>query len=315
MNESLVMKKIDDCFPRKIDHLLICASFEDRCLSMFEYLDPEKVDKTAVFYFSQFIETSSDHLLALKNRFDADVYEVDYDTPTTFADVVTSLFADSGSTENCGNLVVDISTFTRESLLILLKFLMLNQDKFEEILIFYRFALVSDYLSDGVCSIRSVLGYMGDVSIDKPTHAIVLSGFEYERAREIIDALEPDHLSIGYGGKDNSISDVLYEKNVEFTNKLVAYYSGENISVFEHSLRDPNEVKDSVLRIAGNKPGYNTVVAPLNNKISTIGAALASATDTSIQLIYSQMEEYNQFSYSQSTDDCLIFDFKKIYKS
>ena len=314
MNESLVKKKIDDCFPQKINHLLICASFEDRCLSMFEYLDPDKVGKAAVFYFSQFTETSSDHLETLKSHFNADVYGVDYNTPTTFADAVTALFSGSDLTDNYGSLVVDISTFTRESLLILLKFLILNQDKFEEIIIFYRFALVSDYLSDGVCSIRSVLGYMGDVSIDKPTHLIVLSGFEYERAKEIIDTLEPDHLSIGYGGKDNSISDVLHEKNVEFTDKLVAYYSGENIGVFEHSLRDPNEIKDSILVIAGNKPGYNTVVAPLNNKISTIGAALASVTDTSIQLIYSQMEEYNQPSYSQSTDDCLIFDFKKIYK-
>lgn len=313
MNESLVKKKIDDCFPKKIDYLLTFASFEDRCLSMFEYLDPEKVDKTAVFYFSQFTETSSDHLESLKNHFDADVYEVEYDTPTTFADAFTSLFSGSDSADSYGSLVVDISTFTRESLLILLKFLMLNQHKFEEIIIFYRFALVSDYLSDGVCSIRSVLGYMGDVSIDKPTHLIVLSGFECERAREIIDTLEPDHLSIGYGSKDKSISEILHEKNVEFTNKLMAYYSGENIGVFEHSLRDPNEVKDSVLRIVGNKSGYNSVVAPLNNKISTIGAALASATDNSIQLIYSQMEEYNQTAYSQSIDNCLIFDLKKIY--
>lgn len=310
MNTSKVQTKILKHLPDSIDYLLVCASFEERCLSTYDWLKPNRISKTGVFYFTQFLNSTAEHIEKLKTKFNADIYPLDYTAPITSADAMMKFLEEIEHASNKPNIVIDISTFTRESLLIVLKYLLLNEPKFSDIYLFYRFATVSEYLSDGVAAIRSVLGYIGDVSVEKPTHLVLLSGFEYERAKEIIDTLEPDFISIGYGGKDKSITQELHSLNVDFTNKLIAYYSDENVAIFEHSLRDPGEVKEVILSLVKEKPEYNTVIAPLNNKISTVGAALAAAQNDAIQLIYAQMEEYNETGYSRGEDDCLIYNLK-----
>lgn len=315
MTESNVKREISANFPKKIDYLLLSASFEDRCLSMFESLDPTIVSKTFIFQVGQFKESSSKNLLLLENRFNSKTFVVDHDQPITIADSITSIFSDLSRSSDKSNVVVDISTFTRESLLVVIKYLLMRSDEFSEIILFYRFAIVSDNLSDGIVSMRSVLGYLGDISVSKPTHLVLLSGFEHERAREIIDSLEPDFLSVGYGGEQNSIREELHLLNKEFTEKLLAYYSNESVALFEHSLRDPVEIKNMLLELAHKKPGYNTVISPLNNKISTIGAALAAFEDKSIQLIYAQMAQYNCSSYSRCEDDCIILDLKRVIET
>ncbi len=312
MVKSSVEIKISLQLPKYFDYLLVCASFEDRCLSMYEYIDQTSVSKTGIFYFQQFSKNSSCNLAKLKTKFKAETFGLDYSNPTNIADALMDFLKDLESNQQTPNIVIDISTFTRESLLIILRYLLLNAEYFNGIYLFYRYASVSSYLSSGVSSIRSVLGFIGDISIDRSTHLIILSGFEHERAKEIIDTLEPDFISIGYGSKDSSITSELHALNKEFTDKLIAYYSGENIHVFEHSLKNPVTVKKEVLKLAHQKPEYNTVVVPLNNKISMIGVALAANENSAIQLIYAQVNEYNETSYSRIEDDCLIFDLKRL---
>jgi hypothetical protein len=42
------------------------------------------------------------------------------------------------------------------------------------------------------------LGYSGTVSLSAETHLIIVSGFEYERAQEIVDAVQPTRVSLGH---------------------------------------------------------------------------------------------------------------------
>ena len=155
MDNINVSQKILEQIPNEIDYLLVSASFEDRCLSMFEHLDANRVSKTGVFYFEQFSQSSSKNLNELKKKFNAELYELNYSSPTSIADNVVSFLND---VKGDPNIVVDISTFTRESILIILRYLLIKQVHFNKILIFYRFATVSDYLSSNVVAIRSVLG-------------------------------------------------------------------------------------------------------------------------------------------------------------
>lgn len=312
MSINIVKQKVASKIPRNIDYLLLCASFEERCLSMHECLDSEFVTNTGVFYYKQFTGSSSPYLEKLQGKFEANLYELDYDNPTTVADALINFMSKVNDEKEKPNLVIDISTYTKEALLIIVKYLSINEKAFSHIYLFYRYASVSKYLSDGVVSIRSVLGYMGEISIDKPMHLVLLSGFEHERAKEIIDTLEPDIISIGSGHEEGSITTKLHNLNKEFTNKLIAYYSNENIRTFEFSLKEPLEVKKTILDLVQKMPKYNTVVAPLNNKVSTVGVALAAVENSTIQLIYSQMSEYNESSYSSCVDDCLIYDLKNL---
>jgi len=300
------IKKLEDELPEKIDYLLVCASFEDRCLSFATPITGVKFEKVGIFYFEKFEEFSRNNIKILTDHFQVDPIPLDYSNPLTTADSLIGLFNENPEADK-KSVLIDISTFTRESLLITLKFLSFISDKISDIYIFYRTANVSNNLSDAVVSIRSVIGYMGDINIEDPLHLIILSGFEHERAKEIIDTLEPDHISIGYASKDGSVSEDLYNSNIEFTNTLMAYYSDTKIDTFEHSLLDPESSKREILKAANAKEGFSTVVAPLNNKISTIGAGLAAISNPRIQLCYAEMGNYNVNSYSTPTDDCYIF--------
>ena len=148
---------------------------------------------------------------------------------------------------------------------------------------------------------------MGDINPNNPLHLVVLSGFEYDRAKEIIDTLEPDRISIGFGTKSGSISEELFEMNKSFTNKLMAYYSTDLIDTFEHSLIEPEETSLALETIIKTYPSHNVVIAPLNNKISTIGAGLAALRHPNVQICYSQMAEYNTEQYSLATESCHVF--------
>ena len=83
-----------------------------------------------------------------------------------------------------GNQIIfDISTFTREMLLIILKVL----DYFEflkhtSFVYTPSKSMNKNWLSKGVLNTRSVLGYAGDFDLNNETHLVVLSGFEIERS-------------------------------------------------------------------------------------------------------------------------------------
>jgi hypothetical protein len=295
--------------PQKIDHLLLCASFEGRSLSILEATSEIKIKNCAIFYCNQFKEFSEENKAILESNIE-NSFSIAFnnDQPTTIADGLIDFFEKpiEHYSNIDSNIVIDVSTFTRESLLITIKFLHINKDIFKNIYLYYRTADVSKTLSQGVKSIRSVLGYIGDINLSSPTHLILLSGFEFERAKEIIDTIEPDHISIGYGSKEGSISESLFEQNKEFTDELIAYYSGSNISTFCHSLVHIEKARDKIVEVISTKPNHNVVIAPLNNKLSTVAAGLAAIEKPECQIIYSQMESYNTESYSTAKPEYFV---------
>jgi len=302
---------LENNLPEVIDHFLVCASYEDRCLTAYEYIDKDKVVKTSVFYYKQFREHVMHNAELLKNKFSGTLLEMDNANPVTIANtVIEALSSDIESTKRKKNIVVDISTFTRESLLIILKYILIYKDSFSQIILLYRSAEVSNTLSNIVESVRSVIGYMGKTIPERPTHLIVLSGYEYERAIDIIDNIEPDYISIGYGQKGESISDAIQENNETFSQKLAAHYTTENIKIFTHSLVDIKKLKIQLNSIIAEKPNHNIIIAPLNNKISTVAAGLSAIENSHVQICYSQMAIYNYQSYSKPLNECYIENMK-----
>lgn len=307
MKNPIISKKIQSELPPRIDCMLVCASYEDRCLSVSESFESSHIDSLCLLYFGKYHNLSRVHIEKYKEKFNVRSYEMDISRPTTTADALIDYFSVVLGEVEHPNVVVDISTFTRESLLITMRYLQVNKEKLGDVYIFYRVAEASTQLSEEVVEIRSVLGYMGNFTSERPLHLILLSGFEYERAKEIIDNLEPDYISIGYGDKEKSISVSSYEHNKEFTDKLLGYYSPELIKVFCHSLKDPNEVRKDLKNIIESRGDCNVVLAPLNNKLSTVGAGLAAIDNPSVQVCYAQVGSYNETAYSNCKDDCFIY--------
>ena len=211
------------------------------------------------------------------------------------------------------NIVLDITTFTHEGLLITLKYLKLYKEHYNNLHLVYVTAkeysinesdIEKKWLSKGIKRINSVLGYPGNINPAKKNHLIILFGFEEERTFKLIQELDFDTISLGFGSSDDSIH---YEHaKINQERHEVLFKIIPNADKFCFSLRDPLTAKQQISEHIAKYPNYNTVIAPMNNKLSTVGAALVSFEHPEIQLCYAKPKEYNIEGYSSPSDECYL---------
>ncbi|MDZ7646706.1 MAG: hypothetical protein U5K54_05710 [Cytophagales bacterium] len=73
-------------------------------------------------------------------------------------------------------------------------------------------------------------------------------------------------------------------------------------------MTDPFKAKSDIETYLSNFGNNNIVLAPMNNKISTVGAALVAIENPRIQLIYAKAIEYNVIGYFEANDECFIYE-------
>jgi hypothetical protein len=206
--------------------------------------------------------------------------------------------------------IIDITSMSHELLAILIA-LLNNQGKLTGITLCYTGAKQYSFntteaeiwLSKGVNAIRSVLGFPGEQLPSRPLHLVIPMGFEVERAFEVISAYEPAALSLGMGRREASISDAHFESNSRFFKRLEDFVKDqeiecETLSTFSFSCIDPIDTKNDIAKHLVNYTDFNTVICPLNTKISTVGVALLCIERPEIQLCYAQPIEYNVEGYA-----------------
>lgn len=169
------------------------------------------------------------------------------------------------------------------------------------------------WLSKGVKTIRSVLGFPGEQLPSRPLHLVIPVGFEVQRAIEVISAYEPAFLSLGEGRREASVSVAHFESNNRFFKQLKSFVDdqkmyNETLSTFSFSCIDPIETKNDIKTHLSKFSGLNTVICPLNTKISTVGIALLCLEEPAIQICYSQPVEYNVDGYASAGDSVTMID-------
>jgi hypothetical protein len=312
------ISKFHEVLQDTADVFVCCASFEDRCKTIPFLIEPESTQTVLICSHEEVLEYSRKNLKELTIHFGEKfkLVNLSLDNPLQTVDNLADNLKQSASSAAC-NYLVDITTFTKESLLILIKLFQSILKSTDKVNFVYNDAedysigldLPDKWLSKGIKNVRSVLGYPGISSPIGKLHLIVLSGYEVERAAELIEAYEASVVSIGVGDKEYSIHDSLYEANVAYFSKLCAFR--ENINVFNFSLTDPQQTKDQLEKQIEKFPDCNVVIAPLNNKISTIGAALVAIKEPNTQLCYAQADYYNYESYSKPGDEFYLFELNK----
>jgi hypothetical protein len=218
-----------------------------------------------------------------------------------------------------GTVLLDITTFTHEHLLILMA-LIRSHGLSCKIQIGYigaaEYSTNTDeesvWLSRGVQQVRSILGYPGGMAPSKRLHLIILVGFEVERARALIEIMEPSRLSLGIGAAEKSISARHYIRNERFSNRLKEFLGTQaqiqtEVDTFTFSCVDADEVRGAILMQAAKYTEFNTVICPMNTKISTIGVGLAALQDPRLQVVYAVVAEYNEAGYSTPGEEVRIF--------
>lgn len=301
----------------KIDYFITSASFEERCRKVADEI--KKINPTnAIVCCNIGNDYNKENLAYLIDLYDDkfSLLELHSNNPSLNNDtlLIKLLFI---AAKNPKLIVVDITTFTHETLLILfrlLKFILPSTT-----IVKFVYLEASDYswnidnvedkwLSKGIGEIRSIIGYPGLFNPSKGTHLIILVGFESDRTIKLIEKYDSNIVSLGLGIKktqnpnNKSIMEIARRKHKELVNQF------PHVQVFDFCLESPFETKDAIERQIALHPNTNVVVAPMNNKVSTIGAGILSIDKFEIQLCYVKANQYNTGFYSKPGIDCYLFD-------
>ncbi len=297
------------------DVFICCSSFEGRSTAIASAISELTIQSAIIFSNTEFREVAAANTQLLTGMFagKSTVVPLEMSNPLTSGDSVRKAVAESASQPG-KRYLVDVTTFTHELLLILIRVLHLTLSAHDTVQFAYTTAVEysigdapdSKWLTKGIGEIRSVLGFPGLMLPARKLHLIVLAGYEGERAERLIDNSEPNQISLGLGEEAESITPTHYLVNAALHKRLAAKYSG--VETFKFSPADAIHSRDAVIYQALKYPDHNVAVAPLNTKVSTVGCALAALQMDGIQLCYATAHQYNVVNYSARGTDCIVFD-------
>jgi hypothetical protein len=301
----------------QFDLLLTCASFEERSVSIAEAIHPPTVSHVIIFQNRE-LETdyrTIKHRERMEAAFGSNVESCllsNLDPIFSNEQLVSRL--GSHLREGSGKLLIDITTFTHEQLLMVLKLISSSPlDKKNITFVYTAASQYGSWLTRGVKEIRSVLGYPGLLYPSRDLHLVILMGFEVERAARLIQEFEPNLVSIGTATESQSINSVMSALNKSFTDQLLTVFPDRGL--FNFSAIDPTSTLKTILSLADEKKKHNMVVAPMNTKLSTLGAGLAAIQNHDIQICYAPALLYNSVEYSSPANYCFIFNIDDLVKS
>jgi hypothetical protein len=307
-----------DCF-------VCCASFETRSISIALSLASYPFARAFVLQISPPAELARPQKVLLQKTFGEKLVAVEvrvaeplYTVDQYHAHLVPAIRESQGLT------LIDVTTFTHEHLLMLM-YVLRSEKVMHKVHFAYTGAqdysantpLSDIWLTKGVKQVRSVAGFPGALVPSRDLHLIVMVGFEHERAQTVIEAYEPARLTLGLAPRLQSISDELSQTNKAFYERVQKFVRSTregttSLAEFEFSCIDPTATRDLLLAQVGANSSFNTVICPLNNKISTMGAAMAAFRNEEIQLCYAEPAIYNAANYSSASTTATVFDLPEV---
>lgn len=293
--------------------VFVCgASYEKRCLSIPLAFSPAAFKHVVVCQNENHVDHHRGHGDLIRKHFGG-VATTAWLKTTDPIKTGDELFEKIGvvAEDSSLRIMVDVTTLTHESLLILLRILSIVRG-FQRVQIVYNVAAEyslgdppeSKWLSKGIGEIRSVLGYPGRTFPSRPLHLIVLVGLEHLRTIDLIGRYEPSRISLGYGRPSPS-GPVASSAEHSFSSVSAIFQNAES---FTFPVFETNAVCELIQSQVLQSPGHNVIVAAMNTKISTIGAALAAITNDEIQMSYAQAIVYNYLNYSSPSDEVVVCD-------
>ena len=291
-----------------IDLFICCASYESRSLSVPNAISKSAFNKSILAFNEDFSELIADHKQRLQDILgDPPVLcRLRTDNPILSVDSIVQCVDKSWPTVLDGvHVVVDVTTFTRESLLMLLNYLWTRIKNGDRLTLFYNRAKEYDsgqpegekWLSRGIRDVRSIVGYPGQLLPSRDTHLIVMAGFEDDRALRLIADSEPALVSLGIADSAETHTRThqpTNERRFQHIQNIVG-----PVDTFVFSAYDAEATAHAITAELDRHPAMNKILAPMNTKISTIGAAMVGLRRPEVQLCYAQAEIYNYRNYSE----------------
>lgn len=317
---KILLNDLKNSLNKHYDVFLASASYEDRSLSIMKAIENEiKIDK-------KFVSLSIPHKALIQKNlelFRSDNFEIiEIDNTDQIKSAINLMVPLSNVLEDNpkASFILDISTFTRQTLLILFRLLRNNLTRKNQIKFLYTPAedysiglpYEAKWLTKGISQVNSIFGYSGVIRPSRPYHLIILMGFEVERASSLISAYEPSKITVGYASENDSVSNSHYQLNIQKFDELLSEFP--YAESFEFSCIDVLKSKSDILEQTKKHIDYNVIVSPMNNKISTVSAALAAFENNEIQLAIAIPAIYNYDNYSIPSDYCYILEMPDFIK-
>lgn len=314
------LNNLDNFLSKQYDVFIASASYEKRCLSVMNVLMQK------VSFNQKLVSLSSPHRLLMNDNLEIfknngfDIIEVNNSNQIQTVNNLTSKISGILTEKSDSSFLIDISTFTRQTLLILLRILRnILSDKNKLQFLYtpakeYSIGLPykDKWLTHGVLNVNSVFGYSGIIRPSRPYHLIILMGFEVERASALIHAYEPTKITVGYAKKNDSVSDEYYDLNKSKYEEL--YEEFPYLESFEFCCVDLDVCKNDILPQTLKHKDYNVIISPMNNKISTVSCALAAFDNDEVQLAIAIPAVYNHENYSIPGEDCHLLNISDFIK-
>lgn len=314
MNKTINIKDIHE-YLSTVDLYICSASFESRSTIFTAAINKDIVNSATILYNNAPECCFKENIQYMEAEWadKAHLVPVLYEDTSSTADAFSAYFKKQFAQKR-GVILLDCTTFTHEGLLIVLRYLYEYRDMYECLKVIYICAesysnntnnVKDKWLTKGISSIKTVLGYPGTFNPSKKNHLIILFGFELDRTIKLIDQMDFDDITLCFGSERDSITTEHYKLNKSRHEELLSRYP--NAKKLEISLRDHTQTEQVLLDYIKDDAS-NIVIAPMNNKISTIGVALATVVNPNIQVIYSKANEYNVSGYSTPADNAILFD-------
>ncbi len=313
-NQEVMLTDLTNTLDQHFDVFICSASYEERCRSIPEALiRHQHIGKRLVCFNQKSSAKVANNAKYLLDRLGSNAHKVPLDktSPLVTADNLQRALSHAGGDDRELAYLVDITTFTHEALLILLRLLQARAARSTVILAYapaaeYSIGLPPEekWLSKGITDIRSVLGYPGDSRPSRKSHLIVLVGFESDRAERLLDEYQPHVISLGFG-QDGTATSVLHQH----TNRLAFGQLASKVAKyneFEFSCVEVSAAENAIATQAAKFPDCNIVVAPMNTKLSTVGVAGAAFRNNEIQICYASASQYNVEAYSRPGETCIL---------
>lgn len=297
--------------------LFICSSgFEERSTKLALSLDSDMIANSMIFHLDDTYNVSFLNLNKIQQKIqNLKIVEYPKNNSLKTFDLFYAVFKEFN--EEIGNkkikVVIDISTFTREILLILMKVITIERfSNFEKIIVYtpnesYSNDETNFWMTKGIREIRSIIGYSGLHSPSKKLLLLILNGFEEERTENIIECFEPAKLVIGKPDIAGSINLNLNAIACSKFEEVKLKHQNLIVQEFDFSCTDIQITILALNKIIEENEDYNIVISPLNNKISTIATAIVGLKNDDIQICYASANQYNIDSKAIASNYFLMY--------
>lgn len=195
----------------------------------------------------------------------------------------------------CGYVLVDISTMPREVIWYVLWRLDERFGGETEYVYHSPEDYPDDWLSRDPLSPRFVYKLSGIALPSRKTALLVTVGFDPERVTRLIRWCEPAKLIVGVQAGEK------YPRNrsamEEYRDRFKGEYPGEHCNIFELDAYSEDRGMSSMraeLKELGDR--YNTIVASLGPRLSTIASYKIKHQDESLGLVYAPSSQYSDYS-------------------